>query len=104
LEIMMRRATLMSRREAPRLLGGAMLTGAIAVPTAAASKADKKSQRRCKRQRGQCLAYVEAYCAPKAGADICKALFNPCCDHFAGCRAGLGIDCLFSKLLGAGGG
>ena len=104
LEIVMRRAASMSRRGLPRLLGGAGLTGAIAVPTAVASKAGKKGQKRCKRQRGECLAYVETYCAPKAGAAICRDLFNPCCDYFAGCKAGLGIECLFSKLLGAGGG
>jgi hypothetical protein len=104
LEIVMRRAASMSRRGLPRLLGGAALTGAIVVPTAAASKADKKGQKRCKRQRGECIAYVETYCESMIGADICRDLFNPCCDHFAGCKAGLGIECLFSKLLGAGGG
>jgi hypothetical protein len=62
LEIVMGRAASMSRRGLPRLLGGAALTGAIVVPTAAASKADKKGQKRCKRQRGECIAYVETYC------------------------------------------
>jgi hypothetical protein len=102
---MARHATALSRRGSRRVLGGAALVGAITAPRiVSAGKAGKKAQKRCKRQRGQCLAYVEEYCEPKIGSDICKEVFNPCCEHFAGCNAGQGIECLFSKLLGDGGG
>jgi hypothetical protein len=101
---MARRAASLSRRGSLRVLGAAALTGVVSAPADIAGKAGDKSQKRCQRQRGQCLAYVAEYCEPKIGADICKELFNPCCEHFASCHAGQGIECLFSKLLGAGGG
>ena len=99
-----RQAGAVSRRGSLRTLGGAALAGVLAAPAVAgAGKGGKNGQKRCMRQRGQCLAFAEAFCQPKADPSACKAQFSPCCAPFAQCKAGLGIECLFEKLLGAGG-
>jgi hypothetical protein len=100
-EAMARHAASLSRRGSLRVLGGAALTGAIAAPTAAvAGKAGNKAQKRCKRQLGQCLASVEAFCEPQQLPAVCEAFLNPCCEHFSRCEAGQGIACLFAGIAG----
>ena len=100
-----RQVAAVSRRTSLRLLGGAALTGAVAAPaTAIAKNAGTKTQQRCKRQRGQCLAFAAEFCQPKGDPNACEAQFGPCCEPFARCNAGQGIECLFDALLGAGGG
>jgi hypothetical protein len=105
LDKMTRGAAAMSRRGSLRSLGGAALGSALAAPALArAGKAGKKGQKRCQRQRGQCLAFVEEFCQPKGDPNACEAIVNPCCENFAQCNAGKGIECLVEKFLGAGGG
>jgi hypothetical protein len=100
----------MSRRGSIRLLGAAALTGALATPVAAAGPSSKKKgNKRCKRQREQCRAFVRALCAtpamagpagqPQAGLTTCEEQTFPCCDHFARCDAGQGLQCVLDTLL-----
>jgi hypothetical protein len=104
-DILTRRAGAVSRRGSLSTLGGAALAGILATPAAvSAGKGGKNGQKRCKRQRGQCLAFVEEFCQPKADPNACETQFSPCCESFAECKAGLGIECLFEALLGEGGG
>jgi hypothetical protein len=103
-DILTRRAGAVSRRGSLRLLGGAALAGVLAAPAAvSARKGGKNGQKRCKRQRGQCLAFVDEFCQPKADPSACKAQFSPCCEPFARCKAGQGIECLVEKLIGTPG-
>lgn len=97
-DALQRPAAAVSRRGSLRVLGGAALTSAFAAPTVAvAGKAGKKARKRCKRQRGQCLASIEKFCQPKADPNACESLFTPCCEHFAACSAAKGIECLFTE-------
>lgn len=94
------RRAAMSRRGSLRALGGAAMTGVLAAPMAAsAGKAGRKAPKRCQRQRGQCLAFVKEFCAPKELPEVCQGFLSPCCADFASCRAGEGIACLFGLVL-----
>ena len=100
----------MSRRGSIRLLGAAALSGALATPVASAGPSGKKKgNKRCKRQREQCRAFVRALCATPemaipagkapAGLTTCEEQTFPCCDHFARCDAGQGLQCVIDSLL-----
>lgn len=96
-----RQAGMVTRRGSIRALGGATLAASLTAPTAThAGKAGKQRQRRCKRQRGQCLAFLEAFCEPKVDPPACVAAGFPCCEPFARCNAEAGIECLFEAVLG----
>jgi hypothetical protein len=98
-----------SRRGSIRLLGAVALSGALATPVAARPSGKKKGNKRCKRQREQCRAFVRALCAtpemagpagqPQAGLTTCEEQTFPCCDHFARCDAGQGLQCVIDTLL-----
>lgn len=103
-DTMTRGAAAVSRRGSLRLLGGAALGSALATPAlAAAGKTGKKGQKRCRRQRGQCLAFVEEFCQPKGDPGACEEQLSPCCEHLARCSAGEGIECLFSEVFESAG-
>jgi hypothetical protein len=95
-----RHASAVSRRDSFRSAGAAALAGALAATAAGASKGKgKKSKDRCKRQRGQCLAFVEEFCQPKAEPQSCEAGLAPCCEDFARCDAGQGIECIVQAIF-----
>jgi hypothetical protein len=86
-----------SRRGSLRLLGGAGLAGAFAAPEIAnAGKSRKKARKQCKQQKAQCLAAFREFCEPKAEPQSCEEGFFPCCEHFARCNAGAGIECIIA--------
>jgi hypothetical protein len=92
-----RQTAAVSRRGSFRVLGGAALAAGLAGQEAArAGKAGKKARQRCKKQRGECLNTIKAFCALMAEPSSCEAGFSSCCEHFARCKAGQGIECLFS--------
>jgi hypothetical protein len=97
-EAMARQVAVVTRRGTFRALGGAALTAGLAAP--AVARAGKNGQKRCRRQRGQCRAFVEEFCEPKGDPATCEEGGNPCCEHFARCNAGAGIACLFEAVLG----
>ena len=94
-------ASVVSRRGSLRLLGGAALAGALAAPElAGAGKGkSKKSPKQCKRQGGQCRAYVAETCAQLEDPQECLEVYTPCCEHFERCNAGAGLRC-FSGPVG----
>jgi hypothetical protein len=82
-----------------------ILAGAVAAASAAASltsEAKPNAQKRCRRQRGQCLEFVRTrLCAPLDLApaavqppDDCIEFYSPCCEPFAHCNAAAGFTCL----------
>lgn len=97
-----------SRRAALLGLGGAALAAGLAgAPVARAGKAGKKARKKCRRQRGQCVDFLETErCVIEmqaarvgAGADgivneDCLEFFRPCCDPLAQCKAGEALTCL----------
>jgi hypothetical protein len=99
----------MSRRGSIRLLAAAALSSALATPVAARPSGKQKTNKRCKRQRELCRAFVHALCAtpematpagqPRAGLTTCEEQTFPCCDHFARCDAGQGLQCVIDTLL-----
>jgi hypothetical protein len=54
----------------------------------------KKAKRKCRRQEGQCLAFVQQSCEMGEDSEACIAFFSPCCDSFASCQAEAGFACL----------
>ena len=79
------------RRISIAALGAMTLLAAFQPSFAQAGKTARKARKRCKRQFGQCLAFLEERCAavsstPREAAD-CLAQFGPCCEPFARCDA-----------------
>jgi hypothetical protein len=99
LDTTLRQVAAISRRGSFCALGGAVLTAGFAATAARAGNAGKKGQKRCKRQRGQCRAFLETFCELKANPGTCEEGSFPCCEHFARCNAGAGITCLFEAVL-----
>jgi hypothetical protein len=95
-----RQVAAVSRRGTIRALGGAAMAAGLAAPTVIrAGEAGKNGRKRCKRQRGQCLAFFAEFCEPKDDPAGCLEEVRPCCEHFARCNAGAGIECLFETIL-----
>lgn len=101
-----------SRRNSLLALGGTSLTAALArLPTATAAdcdhrvrkvfrKCDKKRERRCLRQRTQCVAAANAFCQGNLG---CIAATRPCCnlfDRHCGLFSNAPLECLMSLPKG----
>jgi len=93
--VMRHAADAMSRRGSFRVLGAAALAGALAAPqVASAGKAGKKVQKRCRKQRDQCVSAVVAFCASFVDPPECEEIYGSCCEHFARCNPRAGFGCL----------
>lgn len=95
-------AGVVSRRGSLRLLGGAALAGALAAPeltSAGKGKVKKQANKQCKKQGGQCRAFVLETCAQVEDRQACEEAYAPCCKHFERCDAGAGLRC-FSEPIG----
>jgi hypothetical protein len=94
-------AGVVRRRGALRWLGGIALAGGCVAPaTGAAGKERSDTTRkggkkeRCKREGNVCQTVITEYCAGDEEEQACREQFFPCCEHFARCRFGAGIECL----------
>lgn len=89
-------ATAVTRRASLLSIGGAALAAAMAVPAIAeAGKSGKKNaDKRCKKQKSQCLAAFAEFCASLEEPQICEAFLSPCCEPLTRCNAGEAITCI----------
>ncbi len=108
-EVLRRAAKTIDRRGSLKILGGGLAgssaTLGMRADVANAGKNGKGNQK-CRRQRGQCLDFVQRRCevselsnraagvGPAQGNPECVADFNPCCDYFGKCQAKQGLECL----------
>ncbi len=106
--VLRRAAKTIDRRESLKFLGGGVAGASTALGwRASAVDAGNKGKKRCRQQRGQCLAFVQRRCAreiqkrvtegPAEADPQCVAAFNPCCESFATCQAGAGLRCLTAR-------
>jgi hypothetical protein len=83
----------------------ALLAGALhQVRSAHAGNGGSKGGKRCKRQREQCVAFLEERCVQavaRAGAERidCVTQNMPCCEELGKCHAGTALDCLFLRSV-----
>ena len=93
------------RRNSLTVGAAALLAGALhQVRSAHAGNGGNKSGKRCKRQREQCIAFLEERCVQavaRAGAERldCVTQNVPCCEQLGKCHAGAALDCLFLKAV-----
>ena len=106
IDALVRKAGRIDRR-ASLTLGTAALV-ASAMPTAqlaVASPESKKAGRRCKRQRGACLEFVQERCIRTepderlSAPNDCVSNLSPCCNAFEKCQLGAGLECLFLRAV-----
>ncbi|MGH2618918.1 MAG: hypothetical protein ACRDJC_27130 [Thermomicrobiales bacterium] len=92
-----RAASAVDRRVALTVSGAMALLVATRPLTAEAGKAARKAKKKCKRQVGQCLAFLTERCDAISNTpeevEECLALSSPCCDLFATCRGVSAVDC-----------
>jgi hypothetical protein len=76
------------------------LAAAMALsPLATAAKKGGKANKKCRRQKDPCLAFVAQQCR---GSAECLAEANPCCDALATCQLTISFNCLAAALDDAG--
>jgi hypothetical protein len=90
-------ASAFDRRVSVTALGGMILLAAARPLTAAAGKAARKAKKKCKKQVGQCRAFIAERCelissTPEDEAE-CVALNDPCCEVFARCHGVSAVQC-----------
>jgi hypothetical protein len=83
----------LNRKASRRWLG---LAAAMALsPLATAAKKGGKANKKCRRQKAPCLAFVAQQCE---GSAECLAKANPCCDALATCLLTISFNCLVEAL------
>jgi hypothetical protein len=95
----------LSRRASLSGLGGGLAATLLSTVAVSAGngkkKRSKRERKRCRRQEGQCRAYVAAFCAD---ADVdpeeCEDRLGDCCPPFERCDAGDAYICLL-RAFGA---
>ena len=106
--VLRRAAKTIDRRGSLKILGSGVAGAATALGwRAGAADAGNNGKGRCRRQRGQCLDFVQRRCereiqqraeaGPVEADPQCVADFNPCCESFAKCQAGAGLRCLTAR-------
>lgn len=89
-----------SRRGSLLALGGAGLTAALSNTFSAAAKpkpgkqANKKANKKCKAQVGQCKPVFGVACEESSDPEACRQKYFACCDYLATCNAGAMAQCL----------
>jgi hypothetical protein len=92
-------ATGVSRRASLLTLGAAGLT-ALAVPSLAGAKKNKKNttkkkaKQKCQKQEGQCVVSVLTLCEGNPDPDACAAQVEACCQFTASCDIVGFFNCL----------
>ncbi len=97
-----RRAVAGVSSKASLLVAGAAVLGAARFPLETrAGKAGKKARKRCKQQKGECLAGIEAFCIANIPVDLqgCIATFASCCNSLTRCDARSSTECLMQTVF-----
>jgi hypothetical protein len=96
-------ASAVSRRTSLLTLGGGALAAMTGPAIAAAGKSGKNASRknadkRCKRQKVQCLSAIAEYCASLEEPQLCEGFLSLSCEPLARCNAGEAIARLLSMM------
>lgn len=81
------------RRRALLTLGGAGLAAAVAGGSAVS--ADKKSKKRCTKQKKQCRNLIQDFCAESMSEQSCLDALLPCCGR---CNIKAAVACTINEL------
>ena len=74
----------------------AALAAPVNAPGVAAAGKSTNAKKRCKQQRGQCLAFLTDFCDGNVNCEARSPL--PCCEHFAECDVAAATECILRAL------